>query len=129
MGLIDTWLANPVRVYKPSLDRNLIGKEKANRTILNLINGKIYSRSGWNGINILYIYFRKFVLAKSNHSYKTTTGYKNGHFSLANLEDLGATGKSSKKDMYSRGSLYLDLAFKGPTKLLNLSPTAVRSYL
>ena len=44
------FLNKPVRVYKPNLDRNLIGTENKNRTIIyqwiNLINGKMYVGSG-----------------------------------------------------------------------------------
>ena len=51
---------DPVRLYKPNLDRNLIGVENKNRTIiyqwLNLINGKIYVGSGWNGSKRLLSY-------------------------------------------------------------------------
>ena len=41
----------PVRIYKPNLDRNLIGIENKNRTIIyqwiNLINGKMYVGCSW----------------------------------------------------------------------------------
>ena len=51
---------DPVRLYKPNLDRNLIGVENKNRTIIyqwiNLINGKIYVGSGWNGSKRLLSY-------------------------------------------------------------------------
>ena len=45
------FLNKPVRVYKPNLDRNLIGIENKNRTIIyqwiNLINGKMYVGCSW----------------------------------------------------------------------------------
>ena len=50
----------PVRIYKPNLDRNLIGIDNKNRTIIyqwiNLINGKMYVGSAWNGSNRLLSY-------------------------------------------------------------------------
>jgi len=50
----------PVRVYKPNLDRNLIGLENKNRTVIykwvNLINGKMYVGSGWIGSRRLLSY-------------------------------------------------------------------------
>ena len=45
------YLAKPVRLYKPNLDRNLIGIENKTRTIIyqwiNLINGKMYVGCSW----------------------------------------------------------------------------------
>ena len=50
----------PVRIYKPKLDRNLIGSENKNRTIIyqwiNLINGKRYVGSAWYGSRRLLSY-------------------------------------------------------------------------
>ena len=50
----------PVRLYKPKLDRNLIGIENKERTIIyqwiNLINGKRYVGSAWNGSRRLLSY-------------------------------------------------------------------------
>jgi cytochrome c oxidase subunit 1 len=44
--ILPEFLNKPVRIYKPNFDRNLIGIENRNRTIIyqwiNLINGKIY---------------------------------------------------------------------------------------
>jgi hypothetical protein len=54
------FLNNPVRVYKPKLDRNKIGIENKGRTIIyqwiNLINGKIYVGSAWSGSRRLLSY-------------------------------------------------------------------------
>jgi heme/copper-type cytochrome/quinol oxidase subunit 1 len=54
------YLQKPVRLYKPKLDRNLIGVENRKRTIIyqwfNLINGKIYVGSAWNGSTRLLSY-------------------------------------------------------------------------
>ena len=53
-------LDKTVRIYKPNLDRNLIGKENKNTTIIyqwiNLINGKRYVGSAWNGSSRLLSY-------------------------------------------------------------------------
>jgi hypothetical protein len=48
--LLPEYLNNPIRLYKPKLNRNLIGVENRKRTIIyqwiNLINGKMYVGSG-----------------------------------------------------------------------------------
>ena len=58
--IFPSFFKEPVRIYKPKLDRNLIGIENKNRTIIyqwiNLINGKIYVGSGWNGSKRLLSY-------------------------------------------------------------------------
>jgi len=54
------FLKEPVRLYEPKLNRNLIGVENRNRAIIyqwfNLINGNIYIGSGWNGSSRLLSY-------------------------------------------------------------------------
>jgi hypothetical protein len=44
--LLPEYLGNPIRIYPPKLNRNLIGVENRKRTVIyqwmNLINGKIY---------------------------------------------------------------------------------------
>jgi hypothetical protein len=54
------YLSTPVRLYKPKLDRNLIGVENRKRTIIyqwiNLINGKLYVGSAWSGSTRLLSY-------------------------------------------------------------------------
>jgi heme/copper-type cytochrome/quinol oxidase subunit 1 len=58
--ILPKFLNNPIRVYKPNLNRNLIGIENKNRTIIyqwiNLINGKMYVGSAWNGSSRLLSY-------------------------------------------------------------------------
>jgi hypothetical protein len=58
--ILPKYLDKPVRVYKPKLDRNLIGIENKERTIIyqwiNLINGKMYVGSAWNGSRRLLSY-------------------------------------------------------------------------
>jgi hypothetical protein len=54
------YLNKPVRIYKPNLDRNLIGIKNKNRTVIyqwiNLINGKMYVGSAWDGSRRLLSY-------------------------------------------------------------------------
>ncbi|RHW30416.1 hypothetical protein D1B31_23705 [Neobacillus notoginsengisoli] len=58
--ILPEFLNKPVRVYKPNLDRNKIGIENKERTIiyqwLNLINGKMYVGSAWSGSRRLLSY-------------------------------------------------------------------------
>jgi heme/copper-type cytochrome/quinol oxidase subunit 1 len=54
------YFSAPIRLYKPKLDRNLIGVENRKRTIIyqwiNLINGKLYVGSAWSGSTRLLSY-------------------------------------------------------------------------
>jgi group I intron endonuclease len=124
------YLTQPVRVYKPNLDRNLIAVENRNRTVIyqwiNLINGKLYVGSGWNGSRRLLSYWAPSVLKRNLPIYNSLSYYTHNNFILAILEDLGTTGSVNKKFMLSREQLYLDLIFsKGEsTLILNNSPTA-----
>lgn len=120
------FLNKPVRVYKPNLDRNLIGTENKNRTIIyqwiNLINGKMYVGSGWNGSSRLLSYFSSSSLKRNSPFYKSITYYTHNNFILVILEDLGKTGSVDKNIMLSREQFYLDLLFKKyPLLILNSS--------
>ena len=122
-------LNKPVRIYKPNLDRNLIGIENKNRTIIyqwiNLINGKMYVGSAWNGSSRLLSYFRASFLIRNYPIYNSITSYTHKHFMLVILEDLGKTGSVDKNYMLSREQFYLDLLFNNyPLITLNSSPTA-----
>lgn len=123
------FLNNPIRVYKPNLDRNLIGIENKNRTLIyqwiNLINGKMYVGSGWDGSSRLLSYWRVSVLKRNYPIYNSITRYTHNNFMLIILEDLGKTGSVDKIYMLSREQFYLDLLFKNdPFKTLNSYPTA-----
>ena len=123
------YLREPVRIYKPNLDRNLIGIENRGRTVIyqwiNLINNKMYVGSAWNGSQRLLSYWRPSVLKKNFSIYNSITYYTHNNFILAILEDLGQTGTVSKNYMLSREQIYLDLLFnKYPLLALNNSPTA-----
>jgi len=118
----------PVRIYKPNLDRNLIAVENRNRTVIyqwiNLINGKLYVGSGWNGSRRLLSYWTPSVLKRNLPIYNSLSYYTHNNFILAILEDLGTTGSVSKEFMLSREQLYLDLLFSIVDSSLNNSPTA-----
>lgn len=127
------FLNEPVRVYFPNLNRNLIGTDNKNRVIIyqwiNLINGKIYigsaSAAGPGPTTRLLNYFSPSVLARNLPIYNSLKQYKHNNFCLAILEDLGPFKQVSKKFMLEREQFYLDILFtKYPDKKLNLSPTA-----
>lgn len=100
------FLTKPVRIYKPKLDRNRIGIENKNRTIIyqwiNLINGKFYVGSAWNGSNRLLSYWTASVLKRNLPIYKSLIKYNHNNFMLIILEDLGKAGFVTKDFMLSR---------------------------
>lgn len=123
------FLNEPVRVYFPNLNRNLIGTDNKNRVIIyqwiNLINGKIYIGSASAGSTRLLNYFSPSVLARNLPIYNSLKQYKHNNFCLAILEDLGPFKQVSKNFMLEREQFYLDILFtKYLDKKLNLSPTA-----
>ena len=126
--IFPVYLTQPVRFYKPNLDRNLIAVENRNRTVIyqwiNLINGKLYVGSGWNGSRRLLSYWTPSVLKRNLPIYNSLSYYTHNNFILAILEDLGATGSVSKEFMLSREQLYLDLLFTKLYPSLNNSPSA-----
>lgn len=127
--ILPIFLTEPLRIYKPNLNRNLIGIENRGRTIIyqwfNLINGKMYVGSAWNGSQRLLSYWTPSVLKRNLAIYNSITHYTHDNFLLLILEDLGAKGSVSKDHMLSREQIYLDLLFnKYPLLALNNSPTA-----
>lgn len=123
------FLNNPIRIYKPNLNRNLIGVENKKRTIIyqwiNLINGYIYVGSAWNGSTRLLSYWTPSVLKRNLPIYNSINFYGHNNFCLAILEDLGTTGSVSKINMLQREQFYLDIIFNNELCLkLNLSPSA-----
>lgn len=123
------FLNEPVRLYKPNLDRNKIGIENKNRTLIyqwiNLINGKIYVGSAWSGSRRLLSYWTPSVLKRNLPIYKSLHKYSHNNFMLIILEDLGKTGSVTKDFMLSREQYYLDIIFKNfPHLIINNSPTA-----
>jgi group I intron endonuclease len=124
-----TILGNPARIYKPKLDRNKIGIENKNKTIVylmvNLINGNLYVGSGWQGATRLLSYFRDTTLSVNRLIYNSIKKYNLTNFMLIILEDLGKTGVVSKNQMLFREQYYLNLLFKNlKSSTLNLAPTA-----
>ena len=122
-------LNNPVRIYKPKLDRNQIGVENRQRTVIyqwiNLINGKMYVGSAWNGSVRLLSYWTSSVLNRKLPIYTSISYYTHDNFILVILEDLGRTGSVSKGHMLSREQYYLDMLFnKFNYLVLNYSPSA-----
>jgi len=139
--ILPIYLTEPLRIYKPNLNRNLIGIENRGRTIIyqwiNLINGKMYVGSAWNGSQRLLSYWTHpprpsrtgreggSVLKRNLAIYNSIAHYTHDNFILSILEDLGAKGSVSKDHMLSREQIYLDLLFnKYPLLALNNSPTA-----
>ena len=101
------WLTNPVRVYdNPNLHRNLIGSENKKRSIiyqwLNLITGKIYIGSAWNGSTRLLSHWTPRTLRRKSPIYSNINKYGMHNFQLAILEDLGTSGSVTKEWIISR---------------------------
>lgn len=122
-------LGDPVRIYKPKLDRNKIGIENKNRTIIyqwvNLINGNLYVGSGWQGSTRLLSYFRDTTLSINRPIYNSIKNNQILNFMLIILEDLGKTGSVTKNQMLFREQYYLNLLFKNyKSSIFNLAPTA-----
>jgi len=130
--LLPEYLTQPVRIYKPNLNRNLIGVENRGRTVIyqwiNLINGKMYVGSAWNGSRRLLSYWTPSVLKRNLPIYNSLSHYTHNNFILLILEDLGLTGSVSKEVMLCREQFYIDLLFSknssSASLILNNSPTA-----
>ena len=123
------FLNEPVRVYYPKLNRNLIGTDNKKRVVIyqwtNLINGHIYIGSASTGSTRLLNYFSPSVLLRNLPIYNSLRKYGHNNFCLAILEDLGLLKQVSKKFIWEREQYYLDILFtKYLDRKLNLSPTA-----
>jgi group I intron endonuclease len=123
------WLNNPHRIYEnPNYHRNLIGSENKKRSIvyqwLNLITGKIYIVSAWNGSTRLLSYWTPSFLKRKYPIYYNINYYGIHNFSLAILEDLGASGDVTKEFILSREQYYLDKLFHSYYNAINLSKVA-----
>nr|YP_010044359.1 GIY-YIG endonuclease [Trametes versicolor]QPF23600.1 GIY-YIG endonuclease [Trametes versicolor]WVH38352.1 GIY-YIG endonuclease [Trametes versicolor] len=123
------FLNEPVRVYFPKLNRNLIGTDNRKRILIyqwtNLINGEIYIGSASTGSTRLLSYFNPNVLLRNLPIYNSLRKYGQNNFCLAILEDLGPLQQLSKKFILEREQYYLDILFtKYLNRKLNLSPTA-----
>jgi group I intron endonuclease len=124
------WLTNPVRIYgNLNYYRNLIGSENKKHSIIyqwyNLINGKIYIGSAWNGSSRLLSYWTPSILRRKYPVYHNINYYGIHNFSLAILEDLGTSGSVTKEYILSREQYYLDMLFNKYLEFaLNLSRVA-----
>ena len=123
------FLSEPVRVYYPKLNKNLIGTDNRKRVVIyqwtNLINGNIYIGSASTGSTRLLNYFNPNIILKNLPIYNSLRKYGHNNFCLAILEDLGLLKQVSKKFILEREQYYLDILFtKYLDRKLNLSPTA-----
>lgn len=119
------WLNSPVRVYDNlNINRNLIGYDNKKRSVIyqfsNLITGKIYIGSAWNGSTRLLSYWTPSVLRKNYPIYHNINYYGIHNFSLAIIEDLGISGSVTKEFILSREQHYIDILFiKYPLQTIN----------
>lgn len=124
------WLNSPIRIYNNlNNDRNLIGSDNKKRSIIyqwtNLMTGKIYVGSAWNGSTRLLSYWTPSILRRNNPIYNNMNYYGKYNFALAILEDIGASGDVTKEYILSREQHYIDILFKeNPDLIINLSPQA-----
>jgi group I intron endonuclease len=124
------WLNNPIRIYdNPNYYRNLIGYDNKKRSIIyqwiNLITGKTYVGSAWNGSSRLLSYWTPSVLRRKYPIYNNINYYGIHNFALSILEDLGTSGSVTKDFILSREQHYLDILFnKYPNLVINLSKVA-----
>jgi group I intron endonuclease len=125
------FLNEPVRVYYPVLNRNLIGIDNKNRVVIyqwtNLITSHIYIGSASTGSTRLLSYFSPSILSRNLPIYNSLKKYGHNNFCLAILEDLGSLRGThvSKKFILEREQFFLDVLFKKYLdRKLNLSPTA-----
>lgn len=125
------FLKEPVRLYlNPNLDRNLIGLQNKKRSIIyqwfNLITGKIYIGSAWNGSSRLLSYWTPSILRKNYPIYNSINFYGHSNFALAIIEDLGPSGSISKDLILSHKQFYINILFNNyKNQILNLSPNEV----
>ena len=124
------WLNNPIRIYENlNYNRNLIGSDNRKRSIiyqwLNLITGKIYIGSAWNGSTRVLSYWTPSFLRRKYPIYHNINYYGIHNFALAILEDLGTSGSVTKEFILSREQYYLDKLFNNYSNLvINLSKVA-----
>jgi group I intron endonuclease len=85
----------------------------------------MYVGSAYNGSIRLLSYWTPSTLRRNFLIYNNINYYGKYNFALAILEDLGASGDVSKKDLLFKEQHYIDILFKiYPDLVLNLSPQA-----
>ena len=109
------FLSEPVRVYYPKLNKNLIGTDNRKRVVIyqwtNLINGNIYIGSASTGSTRLLNYFNPNIILKILPIFNSLRKYGHNNFCLAILEDLGKGQQISKKFTLEREQFYLNILF------------------
>ena len=124
------WLNTPIRLYEnPNYCKKLIGSDNKKRSIIyqwvNLITGKMYIGSAWNGSTRLLNYWTPSILRRNYPIYNNINYYGIHNFALAILEDLGSSGSITKEYLLSREQHYLDILFTDYSDLIiNLAKTA-----
>lgn len=122
------FLSAPVRTYYPNLDRNLIGLQNKNRTVIyqwfNLMDNTTYVGSAYTGRTRLLSYFYYSVLQRNLPILNSLRIYGHNNFCLAILEDLGPSLSVSKEHMLDREQFYLNILKTYTSRVLNLSFTA-----
>lgn len=127
------WLKPPIRSYDNlNCNKKLISFENKNRSIIyqwaNLITGKIYIGSSWNGSARLSSYWYLSFLKRNYPIYNNLKYYGFSNFSLAILEDLGESGSVKKEFIIEREQYYLNILFNNYCDLsLNLLKLAYSS--
>ena len=131
------FLKEPIRVYYPNLNKNLIGTENKKRVLIyqwvNLITGQIYIGSASTGSTRLLNYFTPSFLSKNYPIYNNLRKYGHNNFCLAILEDLGpfnpkdGVKREARIKILEREQYYLNILFeKYSNRKLNMlrTPTA-----
>ncbi len=124
------WLNTPIRLYgNPNYLKNLISSDNKKQSIIyqwvNLITGKIYVGSAWNGSTRLLSYWTPSTLRRNFPIYHNINYYGIHNFALAILEDLGTSGTVKKEFILSREQHYLDMLFINyPQLVINLAKIA-----
>jgi len=99
--ILPLFFKEPIRLYTPKLDRNRIGKDNRRRMIIyqwiNLMNGKTYVGSGFNGFSRLNSYFYTSTISINRPIYNSLRTYGYNNFSLAILEDRSEERRVGKE--------------------------------